>query len=565
MRIFRYAIWLAGIAVLAVTVPVVRGLPVTSYGGVAPWRLWLEAGAALALLVVSAAEPCRSRRVAAGVAGATWLVPELAGWVAGPAWLATVADAWSRMLPAVVLAAVLAGEPRHGRRSVGALAMSGSALAAGSRLVLVDPFLDVRCWRRCDHNPLLLAHTTLGTTLEHLGGLVIAGCAVIGGVLALVDRRRARWPAPVGIAAMALIVGSVDPGVLRLVVAESATSAAYLALFVAAQSGAIALVAALIRARAPQWRLRMRLVRLSSSLSSGSVATALRLAVPDPELQVRYWAAGRAGFVDAEGRPVDPLESDPTHRVTLVKRREQPVAALVHARDVDGAQLNRVLGASLRLVLENEQLRAATLAELHELTRSRARIVERAALERRRLERNLHDGAQQRVVSLSLLVRMAAHRIEQEDAALALARRAEALTDATVQELRRVAHGIYPAVLSDAGLSGAVLDLAESSVDVAVCVDGIPSSRYSGTVETTAYLAVAAAIADARSRGASVLSVDGREHAGALVLDLQDDAGVATSHAVLDLADQVGALAGVLAVEPRCGGTRVHLELPCGS
>jgi hypothetical protein len=155
MRIFRYLIWLAGIAVLALTVPVIHGLPLTSYGGVAAWRLWLETGAAIALLVVSTAEQGRSRRVAAGVAGATWLVPELAGWVAGPAWLTTVADAWSRMLPAVILAAVLAGEAR--RPPIAALALSAGALAAASRLVLVDPFADVRCWRRCDHNPLLLA------------------------------------------------------------------------------------------------------------------------------------------------------------------------------------------------------------------------------------------------------------------------------------------------------------------------------------------------------------------------------------------------------------------------
>jgi signal transduction histidine kinase len=565
MRVLRAVIWGVGIAVLALAIPVVRGLPVTSYGGVAAWRIWLEAAAAIALLVVSAAEPGRpGRGVAAGIAGATWLVPELAGWVAGPVWLATVADAWSRLLPAFVLAAVLAGQPRY-RRAV-SIAICAGAIAAGARLFFVDPFLEVRCWRRCDHNPALIVHTALGSTLDHLGAVVMAGCVLAAGVLAV---RGWRWPA--GVAAVLLTVGSVGPGVARIFVAESATSALYLGLFAVAQAGALALAIVLVRAGVLQWRLRVRLVRLSGRLSSpqapGSVAAALRRAVPDPQLQARYWAAGRAAFVDADGQhPADPPESDATQRVTLVKRRGQLVAALVHAREVDGTRLDRALGPALRLVLENEQLRAATMAELRELTQSRARIVERAGLERRRLERNLHDGAQQRVVSLSLLVRMVAHRVEHDPGSLTLARRAAMLTDATVEELRRVARGIYPAVLSDAGLSGALLDLAESSTDIAVRVNGIPSARYGGTVETTAYLTAVAALANARRCDASVLNVSGCEHDGVLVLDLHDDATARTRHhPALDLADQVEALGGTLAAEPRCGGSRVHLELPCGS
>ena len=93
-------------------------------------------------------------------------------------------------------------------------------------------------------------------------------------------------------------------------------------------------------------------------------------------------------------------------RTTAVTRRGEPVAVVLHSSQVDGDRLDRALRPALRLALANEQLRAAALAELAELRLSRARIVERSGLERRRLERNLHDGAQQRVVSLALMVRM---------------------------------------------------------------------------------------------------------------------------------------------------------------
>ncbi len=195
---------------------------------------------------------------------------------------------------------------------------------------------------------------------------------------------------------------------------------------------------------------------------------------------------------------------------------------------------------------------------------SRARIVERAENERRHLERNLHDGAQQRVVSLSLLLRMLRNRAPAGTAA-ALAVRAEALAKATLEELRRVARGIYPAVLADAGLAGAVLDLAESSTDVAIRVGQIPNARYKGTVETTAYLVIAAAIADARSRCATSLSVSALEHDYALVVDIYDDVRSGPSHGCTALVDQVGALGGRLFMEPQPPGTHVRLELPCGS
>jgi signal transduction histidine kinase len=568
MRAIRYLAVPFGLVALVLTVPVIRQHPGTTYGGTYLPLLVLETLAAAALLVVSSLETSVRRCGAMALAGSTWLVPELAGWLSGPAELRTAAEAWSRLLPAVILVGVLPGRAGIGFRWVGAVVLASGAAAAGARLLLIDPFLDARCWRTCDHNPLLVAAGSPGARLEDGAVLLISAAAVAAGVLG-VDRARgdrAVRSVPVAAARCGLVFGSVVPGVLRLAVTEAATSPAYQACFVLAQGSAIGLAALLARDRFGQWRLGARLRRLAGTLpsaSAGSVETALRLAVNDPALQVLYWAPARDAYVDADGNAAEP-QASPDQRITVVARQGKPVSALTHSSAIDGERLDRALGAALRLTLENGQLRAATLAELQELRLSRARIVERGDDERRRLERNLHDGAQQRVVSLALLVRMLGNRAR-DDGSAALAGRAEALTRATVEELRRVARGIYPAVLADAGLAGAILELAESSADLPVCVQAVPAGRYPGTVETTAYLVVASALADARERHATSMTVSAGARDGTLMMDVRDDAPSTSRHPVTDLADQIAALAGRLLVEPGKDATRIRLELPCGS
>jgi signal transduction histidine kinase len=568
MRAVRYLVLPFGLVALVLTVPVIRELPGTTYGGTYLPLLVLETLAAVALLLVCSLDRSARRCGAVALAGSTWLVPELAGWLSGSAELRTAADAWSRLLPAVILVGVLPPRAGTGFRWVGAVALAGGAAAAGARLGLIDPFLDVRCWRTCDRNPLLIAAGSPGALLEGGGVLLMGAAAVAAGVLGLhwARRNRAVRSVPIAAALCGLVLGSMFPGALRLAVTEAAASPAYQACFVLAQVGAIGLATVLARDRFGQWLLGVRLTRLAGTLpsaSAGSVATALRQAVSDPDLRVLYWAPARDAYVDADGAAADP-HALADRRVTVVARRGKPVAALTHSSTIDGERLDRALGAALRLALENGQLRAATLAELRELRVSRARIVERADDERRRLERNLHDGAQQRVVSLALLVRMLGNRARDNGTA-ALAGRAEALTRATVAELRRVARGIYPAVLADAGLAGAILELAESSTDLPVCVQAVPAGRYPGTAETTAYLVVASAVADARERHATCVTMSASARDETLTIDVRDDAPSPSRHPVTDLADQIAALAGRLQVEPGPDATRIRLELPCGS
>jgi signal transduction histidine kinase len=579
----RAPAWLSGAALLLLTAPQVRLLADATYGGSARW-LWAPAVAAgFALLVVAALTQRGGQQLAVGVAGATWLVGDLAGWSPGHEVIATAADAWTRLLPGLIAAGLLVPARRDRPiRIAAAAALVGAALAGVSRLVLVDPFLDVDCWRGCYHNPLLIEPLSgAGRWLETAGVVVTIGGVAWAGVAGLARPRAAPRPkettagtAATGKAATAaavtatvLALATVAPAALRLVLPERATHPAYLACSLMAQAAAVLLAALALRGLLAQWRLSRRLARLAAMLPAapptGAVGDALRVALGDPQLVVRYWAPERNRYVDAAGEPADdPAEA--AGRLTLVTRRGRPVAALTCSSGVDGDRVERALGAALRLALENEQLRAATLAELRELRASRARVVARGQLERRRLERNLHDGAQQRMVSLALLVRMLAGRATGADGT-ALAVRAEALTRATIEDLRRVARGIHPAVLADAGLAGAVLDLAESSIDLPVVLDGLPTARYTGLVETTAYVVAAAALTDARREGATMLVVHGHERGGGLCLEFRDDAPVGPHTSVRSLTDQVRAVGGDLTVEQDAAGTRIRAELPCGS
>lgn len=568
MNVARSASCLVGAAAVAVLVPLVAGRPTTTYGGASAGLLWAEAAACVALLVAGAVDSGGGRWSDVFALGLLWLVPELAGWGAGPTVLRTIAQCCALLLPAVAFGVVARRVVQDiaWRKALSRLGLAAGALAAFSRLLLVDPFLDARCWRNCSTNPLVLVEDpTPGRWLER-GSMVVLGMVVLTSMLLLaVSGRQARLrPLPIAVTGVTLVGTLLTTEVLRWVRTEDAVSPTYVVAFLTTQVAAVGLAAAVAGEKLREWLLSLELTRLAGTLRSapppGALGAAVGQVVGDPALRIDYWVAGREMYVDAEGRPVSAPE--PSRQVTTVARQGQRLARMVHGPEVDGERIDRALGAALRLALENEQLRAATLAELLELQTSRARVVERAAQERQRLERNLHDGAQQRVVALSLLMRMLGNRAA-DGPRRALAERAQVLTRAALDELRRVARGIYPAVLADTGLSGAVLDLAQTSTDVAVVIDDLSRNRYPGMVESTAYLVIAAALEDARERRAGSLAVSVSDSQGALTVALcsPGSAGELSQ----ELHDQVGALLGELQVRPSSVGTRVRLVLPCAS
>jgi signal transduction histidine kinase len=327
-------------------------------------------------------------------------------------------------------------------------------------------------------------------------------------------------------------------------------------------------VAVLLLAAGLVWvTVRMRLqrravARITASLGQaplpGSLQAALAQAVGDPELRIAYWLPDAGHYVDAIGRPVAEPTAAPGRAVTILVRDDRRMAVVSHTAALP--DLERELGAAVRLALENERLQAEALAQLDQLRASRVRIVETGDSERRRLERDLHDGAQQQLLALSYDLRLARANAQADGDG----HTGSLLTQATDQaqmalgELRELAHGIYPAILVEAGLAPALASLADAA-PLPVEIHDAAERRYPAVVETCAYLLVVEALDDAAGRGASHAAVSVVQDGGRLVVTVEDD-GTDRTAAMVQLADRVGALDGRLDIEPR----RLRAELPCG-
>jgi signal transduction histidine kinase len=205
-----------------------------------------------------------------------------------------------------------------------------------------------------------------------------------------------------------------------------------------------------------------------------------------------------------------------------------------------------------------------------QLAASRARIVEAGDAERRRLERNLHDGAQQRLVSLSLALRLARSRLEADpQAANALLEAASEELATALEELRELARGIHPAILTDRGLAPALEALADRS-PVPVAIHSLPEDRLPAQVEAAAYYVVSESLANvAKYAGASRVDVAVVCRDGWAFVEVADNGGggadPARGSGLLGLADRVEALSGNLDVEsPEGAGTRVRARIPLG-
>jgi signal transduction histidine kinase len=196
---------------------------------------------------------------------------------------------------------------------------------------------------------------------------------------------------------------------------------------------------------------------------------------------------------------------------------------------------------------------------LHDLRLSRTRIVETGDAERRRLERDLHDGAQQRLLALSFDLLLAGAGAEAEGDVETASLLADATGDAqaALGELRELAQGIHPTILTEAGLGPALETLADEA-PLAVEISETVGERYPASVETAAYLVAAEGIDDAARRGASYAAVSGLREDELLVVNVEDD-GSARSSTMIHLVDRIGAVGGRLEVEP----TALRAEIPC--
>ncbi len=296
----------------------------------------------------------------------------------------------------------------------------------------------------------------------------------------------------------------------------------------------------------------------------------LARALRDPSLELVYWLPEFGSWADQSGQPVELPTSNGARTTTMVERNGERVAALVHDSELsDEPELLDAVSAAAGMALENGRLRAKQRAHVDELRASRVRVIEAGQRERRRLERDLHDGAQQRLVALALDLGLleASHRDDAEvSASLDRARRQIAMS---LDELRDVARGLYPAVLTGHGLEIALESLTATAtvpVRLAVRLDG----RLAEAVEVAAYYVVCESLANiGKHAHASSAIVSVANGGGQLVVEVIDDgvggADTERGTGLRGLADRVEALSGRLRVwTPLGGGTRVRAEIPCG-
>ncbi|MGZ4108100.1 MAG: sensor histidine kinase [Actinomycetota bacterium] len=308
-------------------------------------------------------------------------------------------------------------------------------------------------------------------------------------------------------------------------------------------------------------------VELERPLPPGGLGIAMKRALGDPTLEVAYAIEGSDRWVDADGSSIEVPSSDQAGRaVTIVERQGRPIAALVHDPALDEG-LVRSAGAAAGMAIDNERLRAEVRAQLEEVRASRQRIIEAGDRERRRVERNLHDGAQQRLVTLSLAIAMLRERAGSDPAVAEDLEQISTELKGAIDELRELARGIHPAILTDEGLGAAVESLAARSsgrVTVQLGIEG----RLPDPVEATAYFVVAESLANvAKYAQASSAFVNiGREN-GYLRIRVADD-GIGTADpsrgsGLRGLEDRVSAVGGTFLVDSRPGmGTRIQAEIP---
>ena len=304
----------------------------------------------------------------------------------------------------------------------------------------------------------------------------------------------------------------------------------------------------------------------------GDIRDALAEALHDPTLEVVFWLPERGEYVDADGRGVD-LPQDESHRAaTRLDHDNEPLAALIHDPTLrDEPELIDAAAAAARLALENARLQAEVQAQLAKVKESRARIVAAGDEQRRRIERDLHDGAQQRLVALALELKSAERRLEgraDPDVERLLASAAEEVQVA-VEELRQLAGGIHPGILTQGGLAVALAALA-SKAPLPVSVDA-ELDRLEPELEATAYFVAAEGLTNVTKHAhASSASLRACVDKGKLVIEVADDGvgGAAPNGGtgLRGLADRVEAQGGQLRIEsPSRGGTRIIGEIPCES
>ena len=499
------------------------------------------------------------------------------------AYLATVFHGWFDPLFAILILAYPTG--RLVRPVDRWLAIGFVVVQAGWSITKAYALRPIAWWECPTCIDTVDAQIAAIRALDTIGRIeTLALTALSLGVLAAVASRwvRAsgasrRRQAPVVLASVVLVLGFTGGFLVQTIAPSDARSdlgeLRVLAMAIARIAVAIGLLVGILRDDAARGRIAGLVVQLKGLPSTAVLQDSLREALADPGLEVYRWDPARDAFADAAGGLVAPPVDGPARAALTIDDGAQPLLAVAYdpvLRDDPGLVTAAV--AAVRLAAENERLQAEVRAQLADVRASRARLAEAQDTERRRIERDLHDGAQQRLVSLRISLELLRRRLGDEADAGTLAELDAAAGEAraAIDELRDLAQGLHPAVLAEAGLGRALQSLADRS-SVPVTVEADLDGRLAPAIEATAYFVVAEALTNtAKHAGASTATIRARQDDDRVLIEVVDDgrggADLDRGSGLRGLEDRVAALGGTLRItSPDGGGTVVAVELPCAS
>ncbi|MGI9540065.1 MAG: sensor histidine kinase, partial [Miltoncostaeaceae bacterium] len=532
--------------------------------------IWIGAGAA-----AHARRPDNRTGLLMAAIGFAWLAGALEN-VDSPA-VFTLGFAISALWIALLIHLTVAfpeGRVAGGRERAVTVAGYVAALAVWPARLLVTPSDDLAdCGGRCPDNVLLVdPRPDLGSAIE---GMAITMWLVIATVVIIVLVRR--WRASAGPARRSLTpvlaAAAVTLVLLLLAVPARALSDTVgtvvdRAALIAFAGVPVGLLLGLLRTRMARGAVDGLVVELGDAAVAGGVRAALARSLRDPSLDLAYWLSDERAYVDAAGRrvPDHPVDG---RGVTKIAHAGEPIALVTHDAVLsDQRELVDAACAAAGLALANERRQAELRGRLVELRASRARLLAAADGERKRLERDLHDGAQQHLVALAILLRRAETAADEGDhAAPALIAQARRELEKALGRLRELARGIHPAVLTDHGLEAALRSLADRSA-LPVALECELSERPPSQVEVAAFYVVAEAITNVvKHADAGQVRVTVVAQEDLLRVEVTDDGrGGARSDqgtGLRGLVDRVEAVGGRLRIESPAGeGTRVVADLP---
>jgi signal transduction histidine kinase len=572
----RVVPWAVLAAVLSgVTVNVLRLRADVSLAGPSVAAQVLEITAAAALIVVGGAAGRGPARWLLPAAGAGWLVAEWASPAApGAAAFTTGLIAVLASLPLVLASRWPRTPVAAGQRLLLALAVLlalAAAVTSGPLAAAAASPRDAGC-TDCARDLIAVAHdVALNTAFARLGGqlAIAAGLAAVAWLVAGLAAARRRHALPslspdvTADVAAATFAAAVAAGAAVMLRGGPADPLAYP--WHAAASGLLVVLAAAVAVPALRAaRARRVVARAAVAVADdpgGTAADALSAALHDPGLCVAY--PGPDGtWRDHHGQPVALPEQD----VTLVADAGETVAALIHSSPVriDPASVTGAVSAA-RILLDTERIEAGALARVSNLRTARQHVVQAADAARASLERDLHDGAQQRLVALRYALGLAsAHAARRSEPVVAAGLAAADLAaERALADLRELAHGISPAGLAAEGLAGAVRTAVEHAPGAVTIVE-LPAERLPDRVEQAIYRLVADSVRQTAPAPAPGLAIAIRRSGQDVIVELDyDHPMTGQDWPATHLADRVAAAGGQLHQAANHGHQQLIAILPC--